>query len=75
MMIDRIDASMPEADRARWKLVMTDSYKDIPGIIIEADVIAGTAKLLVPAIFSPAKAELIITTGPHSFKIMPAGRR
>ena len=42
----KLESSMPAEERARYKIVRTDSYKDIPGLIISADEADGTAVTL-----------------------------
>ena len=37
----KLDATHSSADKARWKIVRTDTYDDVPGEIISADEVGG----------------------------------
>ena len=41
MLPTRLTASDPESERARYKIVKRDSFADVPGLILSADVETG----------------------------------
>ena len=41
----RLDDTMPSEERARWKIVRMDSYRDVPGMIVSADEMTGKCVL------------------------------
>jgi hypothetical protein len=43
----KLDASHSAADKARWKIVRTHDYADVPGEIISADDATGECCLVV----------------------------
>jgi hypothetical protein len=54
-------------DKARWKLVRTDDYTDVPGDIITADELSGECCLMVSG------ETKTMSFGPRGFRIV--GRR
>jgi hypothetical protein len=43
----KINSSQSAEIRARWKIVRKDSYKDVPGEIMEADETTGVCTILI----------------------------
>ncbi len=43
----RLDESHSSEDKARWKIVRTDNYTDVPGDIVSADEVTGEASVSV----------------------------
>lgn len=45
MLIRKIPSGMPEAERARWQVVRLDTHLPLLGLVLTADVDAGTATM------------------------------
>jgi len=45
MLLRKIMTDMPETERARWAVVRLDKYETLPGLVLAADVDAGTATM------------------------------
>jgi hypothetical protein len=63
----KLDSSNSPDDKARWKIVRTDSYVDVPGEIIAADEASGECCIQVGG---ETKTQ---SFGPHGIRIV--GRR
>jgi hypothetical protein len=48
MLPRKLAAELPEAERARWRIVRLDTVAELPGLILAADCDAGTATMKVP---------------------------
>jgi len=43
----KLDSSISAEIRRRWKIVRKDSYKDVPGEIVDADEATGACTVLI----------------------------
>ncbi len=57
-------------EKARYKLVRTDTYIDIPGQIVEADEENGTCVLAVVPAPGEAAVNQSFNFGPHGFRVV-----
>jgi hypothetical protein len=45
MLPRKLVQDMPEAERARWRIVRLDTHQDLPGLILSADADAGVVTM------------------------------
>ena len=65
----KIDSSMSEEQRSRYKIVRLDSFDDLDGLIVSADEQEGTATLK-----DKSGEDKSYSLGPHGIMILPRGR-
>lgn len=44
MLLRKIESSLAESERAKWRVVRLDTYETIPGLILSADCDNGVCK-------------------------------
>lgn len=64
--LDEIPHTMDEAERRRYTILLLDSYKSVPGLIIAADAVKGTFTMQDEY----SKEKKTHTLGPHAIRIM-----
>lgn len=72
MLPTKFTGEEPEEDRKLWKIVRRDTFADVPGLIMSADVQTGSCSLktLVPGGDAITKHEF----GADGLRIVPAKR-
>jgi hypothetical protein len=65
----KLESWHPADVKGRWKLVRTDTYKDVPGHIVAADEATGVAVLTID------RETRAFSFGPRGFRIVGRGQR
>jgi hypothetical protein len=71
----RLESWHSTEDKARWKLVRTDNFVDIPGAIVTADETTGECSVSVPNADRSGMETKTLSFGPGGVRIVRAGRR
>lgn len=64
-------ASMPESERALWRVVRLDNFSALEGLIVAAHVEAGTAVMQVRPAADGDNGQVIHSLGPYGIRIVP----
>jgi hypothetical protein len=68
METQKIDSSLSDSEKARWKIVRTDNYTDVAGDIISADEVSGECYMLIDG------EKKTLAFGPRGIRITRRGR-